>query len=430
MAARVRRFFTDRSGNFGILFGLLAIPLVGGIGLMLDFFQVDRIRTELQQAADAAAVGSVAIPSPAFFAAGSMMHDGTIKDGVDDAEKLFEAEVSGDAKTAVTKVDPSVTKNGRDITAVVNFEATVPTEFMKILGVKSVDISGSASAMNSTPAFTDFYLLLDNTPSMGLGATQADIDMMVKNTPDKCAFACHETSNATDYYALAKLLKVTMRIDVVAQATAKMMDKAESTETYTDQYRMALYHFGEKAEAAGLQRLVKLTGDLDQIRTKASTSVDLMTVPYQNYNFDQDTDFNAALNAMDKQISAVGTGATSNSRLKYLLFVSDGVADYSNNSSCQKKTTGGRCQEPINTAYCDVLKNRGVKIAILYTSYYPLPTNGWYNTWIKPFESEIGARMESCASPGLFFEVSPTEGIAEAMNALFEKMISQPKIIN
>jgi hypothetical protein len=33
--------------------------------------------------------------------------------------------------------------------------------------------------------------------------------------------------------------------------------------------------------------------------------------------------------------------------------------------------------------------------------------------------------MEACASPGLFFEVTPTDGISQAMNALFQKVVSK-----
>lgn len=56
----------------------------------------------------------------------------------------------------------------------------------------------------------------------------------------------------------------------------------------------------------------------------------------------------------------------------------------------------------------------------------PLPKNAWYNTWIKPFQSQIATKMQACASPGLYFEVSPTQGISDAMNALFLRIIQSP----
>ena len=98
---------------------------------------------------------------------------------------------------------------------------------------------------------------------------------------------------------------------------------------------------------------------------------------------------------------------------------------------------GNRCQSPINPTLCTTIKNRGIKIAVLYTTYLALPTNAWYNTWIAPFNagpygpspnSQIAQNMQACASDGLYFEVSPTQGISQAMTALFQKAIADARI--
>jgi hypothetical protein len=79
---------------------------------------------------------------------------------------------------------------------------------------------------------------------------------------------------------------------------------------------------------------------------------------------------------------------------------------------------------------CTTLKNRGIKIAVLYTTYLPLPTNSWYNSWISPFANSIATNMQACASPGLYFEVSPTQGISAAMTALFQKAVQSARLTN
>jgi hypothetical protein len=232
---------------------------------------------------------------------------------------------------------------------------------------------------------------------------------------------------STNNYSIAKSLGVAMRIDVVRQATQALTDTAKTERVSSDQFRMGVYTFGTKAEDAKLTTISSPTSDLTKVKNYTD-DVDLMTIPYQNYNQDQLTSFDSALPQMNTIIDPAGDGTSNISPEKILFFVSDGVGDSYKPSTCTKKTTGGRCQEPIDTSFCKPLKDRGVKIAVLYTTYLPLPSNDWYNKWISPFQSEIPTRMQACASPGLYFEVTPTQGIADAMKALFLKVIRAPRI--
>ena len=167
-----------------------------------------------------------------------------------------------------------------------------------------------------------------------------------------------------------------------------------------------------------------------------------MTVPYQNYASDTDTNLDTVLPAINSLIAALGDGSSPASPQKILFFVSDGVAD-AVGVACTQPTTPGqdprtgqnytRCQEPLTVASCTAMKSCGIKIAVLYTIYLALPTNGWYLSWIDPFNkgpyapsvnSQIAANMQACASPGYYFEVSPTDGISQAMTALFQKVVT------
>jgi hypothetical protein len=276
-----------------------------------------------------------------------------------------------------------------------------------VIGKATVTVTGTSIATTNMPLYIDFYLLLDNSPSMGVGATPSDVSKMVNNTSDQCAFACHDLNDNNNYYKLAKTLGVTTRIDVLRTATQSLMDTAATTQTYSSQFRMAIYDFGAAAGSAGLRALFSLSGSLTSAKSAAG-NIDLMTVNGQNDNNDQDTQFTAIMPAINSAISAPGAG-TSSAPMKYLFFAADGVADEYNPGSCIKSTTSsGRCQSPLNMALCTTIKNRGIKIAVLYTTYLALPTNGWYNSWIKPFNtgpygpspnSEIAQNMESCASP-------------------------------
>jgi len=428
------RLWCDKSGNIAVIFTLALLPILSAIGCVVDYSRATQLKSKLQAAADAASVGSIAKTSPAFIAAGSMTVDGPIPAGVTDATNIFNGNMSGVSGYTLNSMTPVVTKTGGVVTSTISFSANVPTMFLGVMGKSTMTVSGTSTSTANMPLFIDFYLLLDNSPSMGVGATPADVATMVANTPDSCAFACHDLSNSNNYYQLAKTLGVTTRIDVLRTATQQLMDTAAATQTYSSQFRMAIYDFGGSSNTQGLRALFALSSSLGSAKTAAG-SIDLMTVNGQNNNGDQDTGFTAILPAIGSAISAPGAG-TSGAPQKYLFFVSDGVAD-EYNTGCLKPTTGGRCQSPINPALCTAIKNRGIKIAVLYTTYLALPTNAWYNSWIAPFNpgpwgpspnSEIALNMASCASPGLFFEVSPTQGISQAMTTLFQKAVADARI--
>jgi hypothetical protein len=84
---------------------------------------------------------------------------------------------------------------------------------------------------------------------------------------------------------------------------------------------------------------------------------------------------------------------------------------------------GSRVQSLMDPSYCTTIKNRGIRIAVLYTTYLPLPTNSWYNSYIAPFQPNIGSNLQSCASPGLYFQVSTDQDISSAMIALFDQAV-------
>ena len=432
----LNRFRGNKSGNIAVIFALASLPIMTAVGCAVDYSRANQLRSKLQAAIDAASVGSVAKSSPGFIAAGSMTSDGPIPAGVTDATNIFNANMTGVPGYTLNSMTPVMTKKASVITSTLNFSANMPTMFLSVIGKATVTVTGTSIATTNMPLYIDFYLLLDNSPSMGVGATPSDVSKMVNNTSDKCAFACHDLNDNNNYYKLAKTLGVTTRIDVLRTATQSLMDTAATTQTYSNQFRMAIYDFGAAASSAGLRALFSLSGSLTSAKSAAG-NIDLMTVNGQNDNNDQDTQFTNIMPAINSAISAPGAG-TSAAPMKYLFFVSDGVADEYNPGSCIKSTTSsGRCQSPLNTALCTTIKNRGIKIAVLYTTYLALPTNSWYNSWIAPFNtgpygpspnSQIAQNMESCASPGLYFEVSPTQGISEAMNALFQKAVADARI--
>lgn len=434
---RLQLFAADCRGNLAITFALTSVPVVVSVGAAVDYSLANRTKAALDAYADAAALSVVNTKAMSL----------TETQAQQAAVVFFNAQADTLKRGTVGTVTAKVTDTTNGRSAVLSYTANVETTLANVAGISRIGISGKATANSALPVYMNFYMLLDNTPSMGVAATPSDISRMVNNTSDKCAFACHQMDAApNDYYGLAKKLGVTMRIDVVRSATQQLMDTADASQIVKHQFRAAVYTFGKSAEKMGLTKVSPLSPNLDIVKSKAE-DVDLMTIPYQNYQSDTQTNFDKIFTSLDDEIPTPGDGSKSNSAQAFVFFVSDGVQDAAN-VSCIKPTVQGqdpktgtrytRCQSPLNPKYCDALKKRGIKIAVLYTTYLALPTNSWYMSWIDPFNkgpygpspnSEVAQNMEACATPGYYFEVSPTEGIAEAMNALFLKASQSARII-
>ncbi|HWU50347.1 MAG TPA: pilus assembly protein, partial [Asticcacaulis sp.] len=128
-------------------------------------------------------------------------------------------------------------------------------------------------------------------------------------------------------------------------------------------------------------------------------------------------------------IAKPGLGTTPSSPQKVLFFVSDGMTDSYDCSVSGCRRIGG-----LDVPTCTAIKNRGIRIAVLYTTYLRLEGqyyNDWYDKNVDKYISptnQVAANMQSCASPGLYFEVGPDEGISEAMTALFNKVVQVVRI--
>jgi Flp pilus assembly protein TadG len=434
-----RSFQRDRSGNAAMIVALCLPVVLVIVGGAIDFGRAIELRSEMQDAADVASLAAIAVNSPGYKAGTSMTSDGAIAAGVTQAKAVFATDMRAHDELTGTTVTADVNKISTVLKATVTVNSTYKPFMLGMMGLSTMPLTVTSTSSATVPPYIDFYLLLDNSPSMGVGATTADIDKMVANTSDKCAFACHQRDKPStglnrDYYSLAKALGVTTRIDVVRQATQNLMTTAQNTETISNQYRMAIYHFGTAADAIDAQApkpylVSALSANLTQAATNAA-AIDLMVMPSAGYNSDRQTNFNSMLAEFNTNIiTSVGSGTSAGSPQKVLFFVSDGANDsydcaYSNGNTCRRIT-------PIDTTTCTALKAKGVRIAVLYTTYLPLPTNAFYNQYLAKYvtpTSQLASQMQACASSGLYFEVGPNQGISEAMSALFTRVISVVRI--
>jgi len=424
------RFFRNIRGNVAIIFALSLIPVVFLAGMALDFSSAIQKRAFLNAAADAAALAAVT-PKMASQAI-------AIAQGV--AQNVFDGEALTVQGLSYNAPQINIVQNGLVRTATVSYTAASSNAFAGVLSMPSWPISGSSTATSSYSPNINFYMLLDNSPSMDIAATTAGINTMVANTKAQggCAFACHESNpsadnlgnpGGVDNYQLAINLNVVTRIENMATATQSLMTTAATTATATNStYQMAIYTFN----SSGTNTIQTLTGNMTTAAAAAGT-INVLKVYDNNWltktnqNNDTDTNFETAMSAMNTLMPNPGSGLLGNPPQEVLFLVTDGVDDEVN-VSCSQQLSGTRCQQPFDTTWCTKIKARGIFIAVLYTEYLPLPTNSLYNSWIAPFQNNIGPNMESCASPGLFFQVTTDGDITAAMQTLFQEAISSARL--
>ena len=430
--ARIAR---DTRGNVMVLMaiGLIALGTATGVGV--DFARALNFKTGLQGVADAAAIAGASIyvnngyATPATAAATTYF---------DQASARLPTNNGVSRTITVSQSAPW--------TVTVNANATINSTFSGLFE-NTIPVQVTATAHGPTNPNIDFYLLLDTSPSMAIAATQADINTMVANTGPQggCGFACHQAvplhdtlnnpvvantscDGTEDNYGLARCLNITLRIDNLRTATQNLMTTAQSTMTQNSAiYRMAISKFD-----VAFNTFRTLTSDLAAAQTAAGAPGNIdMPVMYANNhlvqndnNQDADTNYDAAMNGINALMPApgFGTSATGDTPQEVLFFVTDGVED--------EMVNGSRQESLMSNTWCDTIKNRGIRIAVLYTEYFPLPTNAWYNAHVASYQSNIGPTLQACASPGLYFKVDTGGDISAAMTALFTSAVQSAYISN
>jgi len=433
----VRRLLHRRDGNVAVIFALTMVPVVFLCGMALDYAAAIQKLERLNAAADAAVLAAV---SPSLV-------NQTTAQAQTLATNFFTGQAS--AITGVTVNAPTVTvsQSGLVRTATIVFTAGSANTFPNVLGQTSWPLSGTSTASSAAAPNIDFYVMLDNSPSMAIAATTAGINTMIANTPQQnsgngCAFACHQSNpNSTDNagnpagwdnYALAQSLGVVTRIQNMATATRTLSSTASSLASQTNSaFRMGVYSFNSTNSGNALTTVQSLTSNLTLAGTAAS-GVDVQEVCQENYgtcstyDADTDTDFASALTSMNSVMSTPGTGAYGSSPQGILFIVTDGVEDKIATSCTYPLMIHrgiSRCMQPFDTSTCATIKSRGIQIAILYTEYYPLGSFSFYNIYIAPFASSIGPNLQSCASPGLYFAVSTDQDVTSALSSLFNAAV-------
>lgn len=195
-AARLlRRLRADQDGNIFMILGFAILPLTFIVGFGVDYARAMALQTQLNAAADSAALAAVA--------PGMILQSNTESESA--ARKMFNsqtARLSGYANLTLDVTIAASTSGGSSGAlgylrkATVTYTVQSNNIFSKILGVATLTVGGTSAASAQQPPNVDFYLAMDNSPSMLLPATSDGVAKIIAATKSSrnsngCAFACH-----------------------------------------------------------------------------------------------------------------------------------------------------------------------------------------------------------------------------------------------
>jgi Flp pilus assembly protein TadG len=147
--AGIGDFARNKRGNVAILFGLALLPLALAIGVTVDYGRALVVRERMADAADASALAIGSWPS---------LSEAELKTK---AQQYFNANYSTSSIGATSAVQVSFP--GNDI--IVNVSGTVPTTFMRLANVNTIDV-GASSTVTRKQRKIELALVLDTTGSM------------------------------------------------------------------------------------------------------------------------------------------------------------------------------------------------------------------------------------------------------------------------
>ncbi|HZZ79710.1 MAG TPA: ubiquitin-activating E1 FCCH domain-containing protein, partial [Gemmataceae bacterium] len=147
----LKRFRKDERGVFGVIFGLIAVVLVALAGCVVDFSYMQTVRSRAQNALDSSAL--------ALQAKMSTLTDDQIKS---QAQSLL-VERLADSKITATVI--GVTKNVNAGTLDLNATIAVPTIFVQLVGVRTLNAQLKTEVTQNSSNL-EVSLALDLTGSM------------------------------------------------------------------------------------------------------------------------------------------------------------------------------------------------------------------------------------------------------------------------
>lgn len=428
-------FLLASGGNVGIFFALSLLPMIGLVGLGVDVGRTLEAKTTFDAAADAAALAA-ATAAQAELSRGGTQSTAQAA-GRDAGQKIFGADVAKlgnrigvPTPTVDVAIDTTTDPKSPKVVANVGYTAAVPTVIGQMFSTDKMTLARSKAAGNAAtatiavPKFMEISFAIDNSQSMGIAASTGDIDKMQSLTG--CAFACHYSEDSgPSYETVARRNNVRLRIDSIKDATKLIVQTAQQEQTSFNPKRIAFNLFtmdAEKVNDTTLVPLRQLTSSASTDYTTILNQADGIDLASFGYSGRGETDLGASITALARRLPSAGDGTSADKPLRTVFIMTDGVDDLTmpqNAFACRSSLAfdSSHCTEPLNTSVCNQLKNKGITVGVIYTTYLRVP---YYDQFVAPFAPEVVNNLKSCASgPEWFAEASDEAGIRQAVQNFY-----------
>lgn len=398
----------------------------------MDYLRISDVRSNLRRAADSAALAAVAKSAMLNNVSDSeqFAHSQTIAENYFRANPVIHDVTIGSLATNITRL------NG-ELRATISYNATVPMIFGNLFGRSNTSIADVASAAASTPKYIDIYILVDSSTSMGIGAADADQNIMIATVG--CTFACH----ASGTHTTARAAGATLRFDVIRSAISNILAQAGTLNSDTH-VRVGLYSF-----ATNFKTEIDLTSDLAAVST-ANAAMELA-------QYSSGTNVFEALKQLETKLGASGDGSSSAAPLTFVILATDGTGNASDNTDPASPDAGNWIHSPLfvasdpngvpdpgqpnmhltglDPAWCDPIKATGAQMMTLETEYVisPLEAGELRFDYIQnTLASSLKTNMAACATkPSYNISANSPDEINTAMDTLFKQAVSgAPRLTN
>ncbi|MDR3515683.1 MAG: pilus assembly protein TadG-related protein [Azospirillaceae bacterium] len=466
---RLRFFAQDRSGAVVLIVALLLLPLMGCIGLALDYENAMVYKGKLDRAADAAALQTLVTAQSYVLANQNQPFSQATQTATDAGKAAFNANagsllpaVQGAPTIALTMTGQTLTT--LSMTATASYWAQMPTTLGRLFHVNLFNLSGSASSSMNMATYVNYYVLVDVSGSMGLPISADGQSRLAAINPDDlssypsgCVFACHFSGNSG--YSLSRTNKgktaisgvcpapdalaapsqwkcIQLRLDAVASALKNFMTSAIAVNNAAghDQIGVGLFPF-----IVHMQNYQAITTDLVSAQTAADGIPNLLDTGVGSGALGSGgTHFDNAFSELSKIIpndpatGKIGTGLSAQTPVPIVFFITDGAQD--NQTQNNGSWSGSNHATTISASTCKILSNRNITLYILYIPYATIQNpnssfagneDGYANDNIK----NIYGALQSCASPGDLFSADSSTDVNAKIQAMFAQSLQSIRLV-